>query len=194
MTGNSPSPPIRLWFASKLKALRIARGYSTARKFAQALGIDENRYTRYERAEVEPDLSLLAKMCSVLQATPNELLDVASPHHFEPGFSEAMQPAIVSPVSDTPNGAPLRRVLAWQLAGEWSRACGVKFGTTLERVAQITRLFGEIEADPFSFVTRMAADPRFAQVDPDTASRIGGLAEQLIGAITAETLGSTQGS
>ena len=61
--------------AARLKAFRISRGFSTARKFATALGIDENRYTRYERAEVEPDLSLAVADAGVLKATPNDLLE-----------------------------------------------------------------------------------------------------------------------
>ena len=42
-----------------------------ARNFARALGIEENRYTRYERAEVEPTLTLIHRMCELLEASPN---------------------------------------------------------------------------------------------------------------------------
>jgi transcriptional regulator with XRE-family HTH domain len=38
------------------------------------LGIEENRYTRYERAEVEPSLTLIHKICVTLQVSPNDLL------------------------------------------------------------------------------------------------------------------------
>ncbi|HEX7074779.1 MAG TPA: helix-turn-helix domain-containing protein [Hyphomicrobiaceae bacterium] len=53
-------------FATRLKQLRVLRGYRTARAFAQALQIDENRYTRWERGEVEPSVAMLAKMAEVL--------------------------------------------------------------------------------------------------------------------------------
>ena len=53
-------------FAIRLKQLRVLRGYRTARAFAQALQIDENRYTRWERGEVEPSDAMLAKMAEVL--------------------------------------------------------------------------------------------------------------------------------
>nr|PZN79150.1 MAG: hypothetical protein DIU57_15275 [Pseudomonadota bacterium] len=53
-------------FAMRLKQLRVLRGFRTARAFAQALGIDENRYTRWERGEVEPSVAMLAKMAEVL--------------------------------------------------------------------------------------------------------------------------------
>ena len=66
------APPIRADFARRLKDLR-GQHFSTARSFAQALEIDENRYTRYERAEVEPDLTLIAKICALLSVTPDEL-------------------------------------------------------------------------------------------------------------------------
>jgi len=69
----SPLSP-RGRFASQLRHLRAQKGFATARAFAQALGIEENRYTRYERAEVEPSLTLIHKMCVTLQVSPNDLL------------------------------------------------------------------------------------------------------------------------
>jgi len=66
----------RAFFAERLRTLRVPLGYRTARSFAKALGIDENRYTRYERAEVEPDLGLIRRICALLSVTPNELLGV----------------------------------------------------------------------------------------------------------------------
>src|SRR5262249_48170395 len=71
------APDVRTRFATRLKRLRLQRGYERARFFARTLGIEENRYTRYERAEVEPSLTLLQKMCETLRVTPNELLGFA---------------------------------------------------------------------------------------------------------------------
>jgi transcriptional regulator with XRE-family HTH domain len=71
----SPSAPeIRLLFAKRLKQLRTEKGFVHARTFAKVLGIEENRYTRYERAEVEPSLTLIQRMCQTLQVSPNDLL------------------------------------------------------------------------------------------------------------------------
>ena len=71
----SPSAPrIRLQFAKRLKQLRTEKGFARARTFAKALGIEENRYTRYERAEVEPSFTLFHRMCQALQVSPNDLL------------------------------------------------------------------------------------------------------------------------
>lgn len=76
--GTSPErSQARLEFSKHLKEARLARGFRTARSLAKALSIDENRYTRYERAEVEPDLSLIRRICEALNITPNELLGTA---------------------------------------------------------------------------------------------------------------------
>jgi transcriptional regulator with XRE-family HTH domain len=80
-------PVIRLEFARRLRQLRIERGFPQARKFARALGIEENRYTRYERAEVEPSLTLIHRMCELLQASPNDLF----------GFREAPSEGLTLP-------------------------------------------------------------------------------------------------
>jgi transcriptional regulator with XRE-family HTH domain len=68
------APEVRLEFAKRLRWWRTARGFVRARDFASVLGIKENRYTRYERAEVEPNLALIHKMCETLRVSPNDLL------------------------------------------------------------------------------------------------------------------------
>ena len=68
------APEVRLQFAKRLKELRTEKGFHRARAFANALGIDENRYTRYERAEVEPSLTIIHKICGTLRVSPNDLL------------------------------------------------------------------------------------------------------------------------
>jgi transcriptional regulator with XRE-family HTH domain len=65
--------PARERFASQVRHLRAQKGFGTARSFARALGIEENRYTRYERAEVEPSLTLIHKTCVTLQVSPSDL-------------------------------------------------------------------------------------------------------------------------
>jgi len=75
---NPSAPEIRLQFAKRLKLLRTEKGFTHARAFAKALGIEENRYTRYERAEVEPSLTLIHRICQTLQVSPNDLLGLAT--------------------------------------------------------------------------------------------------------------------
>lgn len=68
-------------FALRLKQLRVLRGFRTARAFAQALEIDENRYTRWERGEVEPSVAMLGKMADILDLPVDVLVsggDVAA--------------------------------------------------------------------------------------------------------------------
>ena len=77
---TKPLPPdVRKAFARRLKELRRLRGHMRARSFAIALGIEENRYTRYKRAEAEPSLTLIHTICSTLQVTPNDLFGIVSP-------------------------------------------------------------------------------------------------------------------
>jgi transcriptional regulator with XRE-family HTH domain len=71
---NAEDASPRAQFAKNLRRLRIEKGFRTARELSKALGIEENRYTRYERAEVEPSLTLIHKMCETLRVSPNELL------------------------------------------------------------------------------------------------------------------------
>ncbi|MEL6622722.1 MAG: helix-turn-helix transcriptional regulator [Pseudomonadota bacterium] len=65
---------IRDLFSQRLRELRKQAGYRSARSLAERLEIDENRYTRYERAEVEPNLQLFSRICEILRITPNDLL------------------------------------------------------------------------------------------------------------------------
>lgn len=72
----SPGPhlPTRESFAERLRALRKARGFKTARSFAEALEIDQNTYTRYERGEVEPNVGLLDRIWNLLDLPNNHLI------------------------------------------------------------------------------------------------------------------------
>jgi transcriptional regulator with XRE-family HTH domain len=68
----STDSQVRIEFSSRLRRLRLEHGYPHARAFAEAIGIEENRYTRYERGEVEPNLAVIAAICRTLGITPNE--------------------------------------------------------------------------------------------------------------------------
>ena len=65
----------RLQFAKRLREARERRQYRP-REFAKMLGIDEQKYTRFERAEVEVPVGLLKLMCGVLGVSADELLGV----------------------------------------------------------------------------------------------------------------------
>jgi transcriptional regulator with XRE-family HTH domain len=76
---NASAPDARRLFAARLRQLRAESGFPTARQLATALVIEENRYTRYERAEVEPSLTLIRRICETLRVSPNELLGYSHP-------------------------------------------------------------------------------------------------------------------
>ena len=75
MAHHPLAPAVRVEFAKRLRQLRTEKGFAHARELVRVLGIEENRYTRYERAEVEPSLTLIHKICVTLQVSPNDLLD-----------------------------------------------------------------------------------------------------------------------
>jgi transcriptional regulator with XRE-family HTH domain len=72
-TGRSDQPTRRAC-ASRLRLLRARAGIETARKMAEEIGENENTYTRWERAETEPSISQILRICRVLGCTPNDLL------------------------------------------------------------------------------------------------------------------------
>lgn len=169
----------RIEFAQRLRSLRVPRGYRTARSFAHALGIDENRYTRYERAEVEPDLALLARMCTLLGVTPNELLgfpvtgtdDAAG----EPGqTSHASAGSFQHANKGREPAAHNARGLAWQIACQLTRQTVTKSNdiNPLDELRLTLKLFNEIEADPFSFVRRAPELPAMSALPSDRQAEV----------------------
>jgi transcriptional regulator with XRE-family HTH domain len=205
---------VRPYFAQRLKELRTARGFRTARSLARALEIDENRYTRYERAEVEPDLTLLVRICETLGVTPNDLLvswSTPSPREPLPGFAEksesvrvaggnkpirsadaSTRSAEVESADAARDAARARqRALAWQLASELAKL-GSRPDTSMHSpIASLqtkSRLFAEIEKDPFAFIRGLAEDARLAELNLHEQARIAGLVDDLITAVNSAHL------
>jgi transcriptional regulator with XRE-family HTH domain len=213
-TAEQTRHPDRERFAKRLRELRVPRGFRTARSLARALGIDENRYTRYERAEVEPDLALLVRICEMLQLTPNDLLCDNSARALAPGvarlaagFAERSDRAAyrVTPVAAaeprrTPSGAEAaqsllvrQRAVAWRLARLLaSLEGGVAIGVGADGVGRgsastvqaASRYFEAIDADPFAFVTRLAVE-RLGALPVDDQARASVLIDELMEAVSA---------
>jgi len=193
----------RARFAQRLRAIRIPRGYKTARSFANALDIDENRYTRYERAEVEPDLQLLMKICGLLGATPNDLLcdtigmqplDVEMPMGFaERAVGGGYQPtaqAIYAPAAQQ-RSAPdslgeARRAVAWELAAVVAmleaRAEGLDPETLsqMDRLRRIAALHARIDANPFAFLGDLPDHLNGIEVSAEIEVQIENLIGQMV--------------
>jgi transcriptional regulator with XRE-family HTH domain len=181
---TAQQPTARALFARNLKELRYSRGFKGARQFAHALQIDENRYPRYERGEVEPSLSMLVRICEALGVTPNELLRAQAP---QPAISAGTAAGGLDiRAAGPPCGLRTKKAIAWNLArdialagaglperpGE-AKTCGV--------LRRASALFHEIDSDLASFVTHPADMPEVAALDPDNQQRIADQIGLLLG-------------
>jgi transcriptional regulator with XRE-family HTH domain len=162
------APNVRGQFAKRLKIIRTQRGFDRARYFAKSLGIEENRYTRYERAEVEPSLTLIHKMCATLHVTPNELLGFAEfndegAFQTAPGMAESSGEAPRGQVHTAGNGTV--GSLAWRLASEAAAirseqaSRGKAPEDPLANFRDTAALFQKLQADPFGTVAEIVDDP-----------------------------------
>jgi transcriptional regulator with XRE-family HTH domain len=182
------APEVRLQFAKRLKSMRTQRGFDRARYFARSLGIEENRYTRYERAEVEPSLTLIHKMCETLRVSPNELLGFAesgAERAFQPapGLAEAAAGEIAQPPRRDGGGRGADAVssLAWRLAVEAVAIRHEQPGKSkaasdaLETMRETGALFRNLQARPFETAAELAADPALERVDGRRRAALAGL-------------------
>ena len=179
-----PAPAVRAEFAKRLRTLRAQRGYERARHFAKALGIEENRYTRYERAEVEPNLTLLFEICQTLAVTPNELMGFADGAVDGRSSSLADGPAAVrreARGTQEVNAGPDHRARAWQLATEAAQLQTELRGTTkaafdpLRLVRETGRLYARLEQDPFGTVAEIVEDPALQDLTGDRKVKLAAL-------------------
>jgi transcriptional regulator with XRE-family HTH domain len=170
------APQVRSQFAQRLKSLRTQRGFDRARYFAKSLGIEENRYTRYERAEVEPSLTLIHKMCETLRVSPNELLGFADPGHLPggiPGLAEASAEEIERAHGGGAGGKGAHPVgsLAWSLAAEAvaiRHEHGAKSKAPADPLAllrETSALFRNLQTEPFDTVAAILNDAALKTVD-----------------------------
>lgn len=187
------APQVRTQFAKRLKAMRTRRGFQRARYFAASLGIEENRYTRYERAEVEPSLTLIHKMCETLQVTPNELLGFGGKEALSKetwsgevaGFAEAE----ASPrASHESKGADSLGQLAWALASEMVaiKGPGRKSPDPLMVVKDTSTLYRTLLSEPFETVSRIAEDPALSKAQAKRKADVVALIGRFTAAVQAQ--------
>ena len=178
------APEVRSQFAKRLKEMRIRNGFIRARYFAKSLGIEENRYTRYERAEVEPSLTLLHKMCEILRVSPNALMGFAE---YEgngaqvPAFAEDSPPSRTANTEDT--AARHRDLLAWRLASETvlfrsrHRARGRGAPDPLATTQETGKLYRKLQSDPFSTVAEIVAEPALKELGSERKAEFAELVD-----------------
>mgnify|MGYP000976138763 CR=1 FL=1 len=177
-------------FARRLRELRVPRGFRTARSLAQTLGIDENRYTRYERAEVEPSLDLIRKICDALRLTPNDLLGTGAARSLDllgaAGFGERQQPWIGGA---TPGPAErsaerpgqTRDALCWLIARELS-ALEAELTDAPQGSGELQRagtLFRRISNSPFDATAEILQHRAMSSLPGERTARIRALIDQL---------------
>jgi transcriptional regulator with XRE-family HTH domain len=188
-----PAPAVRAEFAKRLRALRAQRGYERARHFAKALGIEENRYTRYERAEVEPNLTLLIEICQKLAVTPNELMGFAGAQDGRPA-AVGVGPAARLEARNTAeaNAGPDLRALAWQLATEAAHVQAELRGAAkaafdpLRLVRDTGRLYSRLEQDPFGTVAEIVEDPALHALTGERKVKLAALLEAYTAGVSEE--------
>jgi transcriptional regulator with XRE-family HTH domain len=173
------APEVRSQFAKRLKAMRMQSGFQRARYFAKSLGIEENRYTRYERAEVEPSLTLIHKICEVLRVSPNELLGFPE-QRSSLGFAE-------SPAEfEFPRNPSERQVelLAWRLASEVAavrnahhRSGARESGDPLAAPRETGKLYQLLLKDPFNTIAGIVSDETLKSLDAERKAELARLVE-----------------
>jgi len=74
LKGDGAMSLARRTFATRLRAMRIAKGFENAKDFAAEIGVEPGTYNRWERAETEPNLEKILRICQLLETDPNFLL------------------------------------------------------------------------------------------------------------------------
>ncbi len=179
-------PEARVDFARRLRECRVLNGFRTARSLAKSIGIDENRYTRYERAEVEPDLTLIRQLAAALKTTPNDLLGVASSPM--PGFQDGTGGALpMESGAGSRTGQPSRanRVSAilWALANAIAEArLAADDGRDLAgltRLQAVSAIYQQLSPDPFGTIAAVAKERAVAKASAELNTRIQALVDDL---------------
>jgi len=158
------APEVRSQFAKRLKEMRVHGGFIRARYFAKSLGIEENRYTRYERAEVEPSLTLIHKMCEILRVSPNALLGFAESSLGADPIPAFAEDSVAADAHRIDVGERHRDLLAWRLASEVVAVRNKHRGrakASLDPLAtkrETAKLFQKLQSDPFGTVAELVGD------------------------------------
>ena len=187
---------VREEFSARLRSGRELAGFKTARAFARDLGIDENRYTRYERAEVEPNLQLLVQISERLGLSPNELLGLEPIGDYAqaiggggggapgrvPGFADDGEHAQYAAGPEHRSGAAGDP--RWQLAEALARLAVREAGETADELAEISQaadLYAGITADPVRFVAGLRKLPGVDAATTAERDAIARLVREVIG-------------
>ena len=194
-TESDPRLTARREFAARLRQLRLDKGFRTARSLAKVLSIDENRYTRYERAEVEPDLGLIRRICDTLSVTPNELLAYCPPIRTNPatGALEVDRRLLDSKLPHVVRfRASSIEAQCWKLAclvaaiqasadpaPEAPAQGGRERAVSLANLEIALRTFEALRTDPFRAIARIVRDDQVRGATPAQAAEVDALGRRI---------------
>lgn len=175
------------------------------------LGISENRYTRYERGEAEPDVELMRLICDKLGVTPNELFGwggegdagETSAHRAVGGFAEVAGTAHRGGWDEEMGGAPssardtmaASEIAAWRLAGELEKARLGQAGSAgategLGALQATAELFLKLRQDPLATVAQVLRSADLAALDHDQQTHLSREIERFLTALGATSSGA----
>jgi transcriptional regulator with XRE-family HTH domain len=185
------TPLARQQFAQRLRELRVPRGFRTARSLARALDIDENRYTRYERAEVEPDLTMIRRICETLGVTPDALLgfDTLDDSTAPPAATGSTLANGTMTASSSPRATDLQ-TSAWLLAETATnllRANASHAAAPLTPVTETCKTYNALVERPFETISEILAHADLANVDLPSASALRTSIDQFVANIKSRT-------
>jgi transcriptional regulator with XRE-family HTH domain len=177
-----PSCSPRRRFADRLRAARLARGFRTAKSFAQRLNIDQNTYTRYERAEAEPSIAMLDRIWTTLELP---FCDLFGPtQDLARGAAEADTPR--QPPSSPP--VTLRESLGWRLADLFVDLT-TRSGPGPSRLQRQGRLFLDLQTNPYPTLARLLAELPDHELPAPTVQRLDDAIRALTAVLDEEVRG-----
>lgn len=65
-------------FGSRLRVIRVQKGYPTCGDLAKAIGVNRATVGKWENGTRQPDLDMLVILCHFLNVSPNDLLCLRS--------------------------------------------------------------------------------------------------------------------
>lgn len=153
--------------------MRIGKGYKSARRFAQSIGIHENRYSRYERGDAEPNIGLVYQICETLGATPNELFGhidsvadrgglVAS--RTQPGFAEPPHVAVPGSIASEARQWRLAKAIVAARKAAGGGGADSADPDLLNGLQAAAVVFSEIERHPYRTIAAVLAEPKLASL------------------------------
>ena len=104
---------------TRLKEIRKARGYTSARAFAEYLGMSENTLRKYEQSERNINLTVACRLCDALGCTLDELAGRDSRHPLEKELVSIL-------ANITPEGQKQLLIFARGIAQSYPKSNSVK--------------------------------------------------------------------